>query len=64
MRAFSKTQRKMLALIAGGRCEKCGVTLDKSFHADHILPWSRGGKTIIQNGAALCPSCNLKKGSK
>ena len=63
-RFFSKTQRKILALIAGGRCENCGKKLDKAFHADHIIPHSKGGKTIIKNGAALCPQCNQKKGSK
>ena len=38
--------------------------LSKIFHGDHIIPFSKNGKTIIKNGQALCPTCNLKKGSR
>jgi superfamily II DNA or RNA helicase len=31
-------------------------------HADHIIPWSDGGKTEVENGQALCKACNLSKG--
>ena len=41
----------------------CGEPLDPSFHADHIFPYSKGGLTVTSNGQALCPTCNLKKGS-
>ena len=42
----------------------CQVTCEwDNFHADHILPWSAGGKTTVSNGQLLCPSCNLKKGT-
>jgi superfamily II DNA or RNA helicase len=54
----------ILALVAGGRCKNCGQPLMGSFHADHIKPFSRGGKTITANGQALCPNCNLLKGDK
>lgn len=53
-----------LRLISGNMCGICGILLKKNFHADHKIPFSKSGKTIIQNGMALCPSCNLKKGSK
>ncbi len=33
----------------------------ENFHADHILPHSKGGETTVANGQLLCPSCNLKK---
>ncbi|WP_412481118.1 DEAD/DEAH box helicase family protein [Azonexus sp. IMCC34839] len=42
---------------------KCGVRLTKEFHADHVVPFSRGGRTVTNNGQALCRDCNLKKGS-
>ena len=54
----------ILALLAGGRCKSCGKHLRGNFHADHIWPFSKGGKTITANGQALCPICNLTKGNK
>ncbi len=63
MRLFTQRQRKVLALIAGGKCTLCDTSLSKNYHADHILPFSKGGKTILKNGQALCPQCNLKKGA-
>lgn len=61
-RFFSKTQRKILLYLAGGNCIQCGERLTKGFHADHVIPYSKFGKTIIKNGQALCAVCNLKKG--
>lgn|GEM_PF-1843926 len=31
---------------------------------DHIIPWSMGGQTTLENCQALCGSCNLRKGTK
>lgn len=61
-RAFGTSQRAALYTLADGRCEKCGAELAEGWHADHIHPWSKGGATDMDNGQALCPSCNLKKG--
>jgi len=63
-RLFSKRQRQILAYVSGGACMNCGERLSESFHADHINPFSRGGRTITANGQALCAKCNLRKGSK
>lgn len=30
-------------------------------HADHVLPWSRGGRTTKDNGDGLCEACNYTK---
>ena len=63
-RLFRKRQKKILAMISGNKCMNCGNKLSKIFHGDYIIPFSKNGKTIIKNGQALCPTCNLKKGSR
>ena len=62
-RRFSRAERAALFVAAAGDCARCGHPLDTSFHADHVLPWSAGGKTDVINGQALCPACNLRKGA-
>jgi hypothetical protein len=50
------------------KCSLCGnspaVDLRCRLHVDHILPWSKGGKTLAHNLRALCEQCNLGKGDK
>lgn len=55
-----------LFLAADGKCSnpECGSELQPGWHADHVQPYSRGGATELVNGQALCPPCNLKKGTK
>jgi len=53
-----------LRLTSFSLCSKCRAKIDRSFHADHVKPFSKGGETDISNGQALCPTCNLKKGAK
>lgn len=47
-----------------GRCAHCGRPVWVVFHIDHIRPLSKGGYNEPSNLAILCPSCNLRKGSK
>jgi len=63
-RNFSKAQREALIALANYQCEKCGIPITiNNFHADHVIPYSLGGQTVIYNGQALCSKCNLNKGN-
>ncbi|MBQ3142218.1 MAG: HNH endonuclease, partial [Bacilli bacterium] len=47
-------------------CEVCNkkIVSINDCHFDHILPYSKGGKTTISNCQILCVNCNLKKNDK
>ena len=46
-------------------CPICGKHFEfEEMHADHIVPWSKGGKTTPDNCQMLCRDCNLKKGAQ
>jgi superfamily II DNA or RNA helicase len=63
-RTFDARQRRILAWIAGGRkCRQFGKSIKGGIHGDHVVPFSKGGATITENGQALRAACNLKKGS-
>lgn len=48
------------------KCAYCGGEIPdmKSAHADHIIPWSKGGKTEYGNLQILCVKCNCKKSAE
>lgn len=56
-------ERLALWLNSKGICQECGAKMSE-WHADHIVPFSRGGETVLENGRAVCPPCNLKKGAR
>lgn len=33
-------------------------------HVDHVVPWSEGGKTRIENLLTLCASCDMGRGNR
>lgn len=47
------------------KCCICGSSPAKDpaieLHIDHIIPWSKGGETVIDNLQTLCTNCNLGK---
>ena len=46
-------------------CPMCHKEFDFEFmDGDHIVPWSKGGRTVIENCQMLCHECNLHKGAK
>lgn len=48
------------------KCCACGASPAKDptveFHVDHIISWSKGGETVMDNLQTLCSKCNLGKG--
>lgn len=46
-------------------CCACGaspaITPGVELHVDHIVPWSKGGDTVLKNLQTLCSVCNLGK---
>ena len=65
LRAFSEDIRLAVYEEQGGRCALCGREMDETFmEADHIVPWSRGGRTVRENCQMLCRDCNRRKSAK
>lgn len=66
-RALTPVQRQAIFARAGGRCEHFGVLgvrcRHQAAHADHVVPWSRGGASTLANAQALCARRNLAKGA-
>ena len=46
----------------GARCMYCGST--ENLQLDHIIPFSKGGATSLENLQLLCQKCNLEKSNK
>ena len=47
------------------KCRACGASPAKDsnieLHVDHIIPWSKGGETTLENLQTLCSRCNIGK---
>lgn len=66
VRTFDDRDKQRRFAEVGGVCECCGKTIPdvKSAHADHIVPWSKGGETVYSNLRILCVDCNIKKSNE
>ncbi|MGH7722091.1 MAG: HNH endonuclease family protein [Candidatus Dormibacteria bacterium] len=64
IRAFTEAQRREAYERQEGLCPKCGRHFEiDEMEADHITPWSTGGKTNAANCQMLCLEDNRRKGA-
>ncbi|MGE0174775.1 MAG: HNH endonuclease [Oligoflexales bacterium] len=57
--------RRNIILRDNHQCQYCGVVCHPTaITIDHIVPRSKGGKTVWNNVVASCAHCNRKKGSR
>lgn len=62
IRAFSPKMARTAYERQKGICPKCGKHFAiEEMQADHITPWSKGGKTVPENCQMLCADCNRRK---
>ncbi len=61
-RTFGNTQKKQIWYQQNGKCARCHKPLNIiTVEYDHIKSWADKGKTITENGAALCRECHGMK---
>ena len=62
LRAFEEKDKQAAYSRQNGICPVCGQHFEyDEMEGDHILPWSKGGKTTGENCQMLCKPCNSKK---
>lgn len=65
LRTFDKRDKQKKYSEQNGKCALCGQDFKiDEMEADHIVPWSKGGKTELSNCQMLCKSCNRQKTDK
>lgn len=64
IRTFSEGQKIKAYEKQKGICPICGKHFEyEEMQGDHIVPWSKGGRTIDENLQMLCSTCNATKGN-
>lgn len=67
IRAFTDNEKMIMYERQKGICPMCKakgndtVWAFEDMHADHKIPWSKGGHTTLDNGQMLCREHNLEK---
>lgn len=65
LRTFNDSQKRSAYEKQNGICKLCGKYCEYSeMQGDHIIPWSKGGKTTESNLQMLCEECNKSKSNK
>jgi hypothetical protein len=72
-RAFDEAERIAIYRRDDGLCQMCleegkpeqeARVPWREFDADHVLPHSRGGRTLVENGRVLCRTHNRGRGAQ
>lgn len=65
-RLMNKPLRDEIAKRDNYTCQRCGKYMPDGvgLHIDHIIPLSKGGKSVYSNLQVLCSKCNGKKSNK
>jgi superfamily II DNA or RNA helicase len=62
-RYFSPAEVTAAWLVQDRKCRECRREVPRDLvEGDHIIPWSAGGPTTMENLQALCIACNRRKG--
>lgn len=65
IRSFTPNMKREAYERQNGKCHKCGKDFSiDDMEADHITPWSKGGKTNGDNCQMLCRDDNRRKSDK
>ncbi len=60
-----KFNRKNIFMRDSNRCQYCGRRRPtRELSIDHVIPLSRGGKSVWENVVCACLPCNSRKGSR
>ncbi len=65
--AGAEAYRQLVEARAGAACEYCRLSQTAAgvtFHIEHVVPRSRGGRTVMNNLAMSCPGCSLAKADR
>ena len=64
-RAISDKLRYQVLKRDNFKCCACGASPAKDpsveLHIDHIIPWSKGGESTLEDLQTLCSKCNIGK---
>lgn len=70
-RQLSYEEIQLIFYNFNSQCANCGYNNEQhnidwgmNLHIDHIIPFSKGGLTTVENSQLLCISCNTSKGNK
>ena len=64
IRAFTESEKRQAYEKQKGICVKCNKHFKfNEMQGDHVIAWSRGGKTTLDNCQMLCTECNARKGA-